>query len=631
MVVTRGGLLTDTEETQQSTDNQQPADNQQPTSSTARPDGALCAVLERLLCKDTTPVPKNYYKGHNITFHLRAVEKYVQALGLDKNESRAMALVNSLEEEVQTELFAQPEYEQHDGDYEWLKTTLTKMYQRSASTSPRVQLLGIKQKQSQSLADFSTELRVEAYKHWPESASPQAKETFLLAAFLNGVLDRDVALAVQVQQPASLEQALALAMNESKHSVEQGNHVRAMAAMKTQENVSGLTLTSLQQQITVLRQQVQHLESLLNSRSGGPTYAGAVTMNSPPRQFVPRYQNPTRVAPHSPKYGNSATRPSYQPGQPRQPAYGVDRPITCYNCNQPGHISRECPLGIRCFQCGGLNHISRMCPNNANKVPGPSFRPNTMNRTPGPPFLRQLNGVDSSSQTPAGQDESDPTEETEEPEESASLMAISRPIANVKRRAVLYSPSQQQQRDVEQWDAYIHGKGRRPKQTGAKTLISEHHAELARNKPLVEGRCAGVKTKLFLDSGAELNVVDYNFVLRLLEQDLKVPFKAGTSQLQCANGSRMVVMGYASLPVQVGCATVTQKFSVVKDLFPKVIIGIRTMKTMGLVIDPANDSVVVNGAVRIPFVSKIHPETIIPDRSVKGNGPFPGAGKSPRF
>ena len=44
----------------------------------------------------------------------------------------------------------------------------------------------------------------------------------------------------------------------------------------------------------------------------------------------------------------------------------------------------------------------------------------------------------------------------------------------------------------------------------------------------------------------ELNVVDYNFVLRLLEQDLKVPFKAGTSQLQCTNGSRMVVMGYAS-------------------------------------------------------------------------------------
>ena len=182
------------------------------------------------------------------------------------------------------------------------------------------------------------------------------------------------------------------------------------------------------------------------------------------------------------------------------------------------------------------------------------------------------------------------------------------------------------------WEEYVKGNVRQPKRGGhyAKTLISVSHSEPARNKPIIEGRCAGVKTRLFLDSGAELNVIDHEFVRDMIRQQLPVKFTAATSQVQCANGSKMSVVGYVSFSVQMGCSTVIQRFSVVRGLFPKVIVGIRTMKTLGIVLDPAKNGILVNGNVRVPFVSKIFPGTVF-ETMGNGDGLSQGADESPRM
>jgi hypothetical protein len=143
-------------------------------------------------------------------------------------------------------------------------------------------------------------------------------------------------------------------------------------------------------------------------------------------------------------------------------------------------------------------------------------------------------------------------------------------------------------------------------------LISESHLEPARNKPVVIGKCAGIKSKIFIDSGAEINVIDGDYLNELMtRQQASIKFIPSNSSIQCANGSKMCVTGQAIFPLQIGNAKVEQRFMVVKKIFPKVIVGLRTMKTMSIVIDAKNDGVIVDNKIRVPFISRIIPESVL--------------------
>jgi hypothetical protein len=191
-----------------------------------------------------------------------------------------------------------------------------------------------------------------------------------------------------------------------------------------------------------------------------------------------------------------------------------------------------------------------------------------------------------------------------------------------RQKPYLYTPSGQQIAESEQWVAYINGNGKKPRQLKSKTLtaptvISSNHTEKARNKPIVDGKCATIKTKLFLDSGAEINVIDNKFLQELVSKhQAPVSVNRCTSNIKCANGSRMTVLGEATLIVEIASVKSRQKFLIVNNLFPKVIIGIRAMKTMSISIDPENDCIFVNKE-RIPFMSKVDPQS---EESFMGNG-----------
>lgn len=172
------------------------------------------------------------------------------------------------------------------------------------------------------------------------------------------------------------------------------------------------------------------------------------------------------------------------------------------------------------------------------------------------------------------------------------------------RKCHLYSPSMSENAVASAWTNYIQGSGRKPRRNRyQETLISTNHSESARNKPLIWGRCAGEKAKLFLDSGAEMNVIDCDFLNSLLLKQFPVTFKPGASKIQCANGTKMDVTGFASMTLQIGSVKAVQKFMVVNRLFPRIIVGIRTMKMMNIVMDPTSDCVYVDGNSRVPFVS----------------------------
>jgi hypothetical protein len=192
----------------------------------------------------------------------------------------------------------------------------------------------------------------------------------------------------------------------------------------------------------------------------------------------------------------------------------------------------------------------------------------------------------------------------------------------MKPRTYLYSASRKQTEEAEAWNSYIKGIGPKPKRTRnsakiAPTVISEGCSESARNKPVINGRCAGQKARLFLDSGAEMNVMDSAFLKELQSKELPVKFTPGTANIKCANGSKMPITGFAVMTIEIGSVKAVQRFMVVQHLFPKIIIGIRTMKTMEITINASEDCVYVGGNTKIPFLSRVYPQSEI--TSVMGN------------
>jgi hypothetical protein len=158
--------------------------------------------------------------------------------------------------------------------------------------------------------------------------------------------------------------------------------------------------------------------------------------------------------------------------------------------------------------------------------------------------------------------------------------------------------------EVDKWVSYINGKGRKPKQS-APTLISTSRPEKAANKPLVRGCVEGIETKIFFDTGAEINVIDESFVSLIHRTKRALKIDTGNTFIRCANDSKMKALGKCKLNITLQGKTSQQEFTIVRGIFPKVIIGIRQMKSNNIAVDPRNDCIWISNK-KIPFVSKVH-------------------------
>ena len=85
-------------------------------------------MLSRLIKKDTIPPPIMYLKGRSINDHIRKVTAYIRGLGLDDNDSKVAVIINSLEESVNWQLCAEPQFNTNLSKFDWIVEKLKQLY-----------------------------------------------------------------------------------------------------------------------------------------------------------------------------------------------------------------------------------------------------------------------------------------------------------------------------------------------------------------------------------------------------------------------------------------------------------------------------------------------------------------------
>ena len=129
-------------------------------------------------------------------------------------------------------------------------------------------------------------------------------------------------------------------------------------------------------------------------------------------------------------------------------------------------------------------------------------------------------------------------------------------------------------------------------------------------------RLNGREVLSLMDSGATCNLIDKNLV-DCLKTKHKIDIKPTACSIICANETAMESYREVILTFSLAGTTVPMKFVVVTSLHNvDCIIGLRSMKRLGMQFDFEQDNLTMNNII-IPFESVVYPSTTIPDL---GNG-----------
>jgi hypothetical protein len=158
---------------------------------------------------------------------------------------------------------------------------------------------------------------------------------------------------------------------------------------------------------------------------------------------------------------------------------------------------------------------------------------------------------------------------------------------------------------------YINGNGSKPK--GNLYKVPREHQFV--NKPVVKCRINGDQVVGLMDSGATCNLISKSLFDVIDEKD-KCEFQRTKNKITCANNSNLKCFGEVSLNFSLAGLTSMVKFYVVDGLRSfQTIIGLRTMKKLGIQFNFQRDCIILNN-IEIPFESKVIPATTIQQ---KGN------------
>ena len=571
----------------------------------------LECVLQRLLYRDTFGLPKLMGdSSEDIRSHIDKMDNYFEACTIKNQSVKTTILLNSITEDMQMELCGLLDFKRNENDYKWLTEKLLELYHpKETELSPYIKLFSHRQAANQSTREFLSEIRREGYRLL-RSLKPEEREEKMIEAFCNGLLNKEVRKALKNRKLETLDEAFNLIKREKMQP--EDRMIRVVTSHENNRQQTQTTdLEKMQNQITMIQKQLSYIVSIL--QAGAPPNA---SKNNTGVQ-KPSY---AQVAGHQPAYRN---RIQNDVGFRRRPV----NPIKCFCCGREGHIARMCTM--KCTNCGRSGHREDRCFFRGTRSPNvmqPVRRPNRN--------IRLLRDAQSdgwmdfdcetmSTSSPSHEENLAETdqERSQEPVDLNSIfiqgmngtetasddnqLPCIKVIQSVEKRTM----KSRQKRitypdEVNQWADYIEGRvSKKPK-----TLISSKHSEKAANKPIIIGSCQGHMCKMLCDSGAEVNVIDEALLREIQATDSTVKIRASKKSVKCANNSSMSVAGMVRLKLEFSTVSKWCNFLVVKNLFPKVIVGIRAMKDLKMTIDPCNNQVVVSGA-QIPFLSRVYAET----------------------
>jgi hypothetical protein len=575
----------------------------------------LETILSRVLNKDAVGAPKQCTRNDDIKSHLKHVKDYLRACGIEQPDAKIAILFNSLDEEMRDELCGLLEFSKHENDYDWITNKLLELFQpKETQISALIKLFSCRQTVNQSTREFLAEIRRLGYRLLKD-LSPEEREKHLIKAFTNGLLQKEVRNALGQMSISSLDEAFKMIKKEKFTDPSKITKENELCLMKDLGREAANDIQKLQNQMSVIQKQLAHIVTVLEQSvvapQRRPSYA-AVT-----QRFLPRQERYPRDA--------VGTRPQQTAAQQNA---AFRKPVECWQCGKAGHIARFCRQNV-CQRCGKSGHATSECLRYKQKRQ-----------------IRRLENVEdawtSDSDFGSGDLENESVSAAEvhsrgknlhkteaqvhsvaaDDEEEIELRALtihptvlngSRAENHVLRRRKKIYPD-----EINELCEYIEGRRKKP---SSPTLISKTRSERAQNKPVVKGQCEETKTKLFCDTGAEVNVVDLSLFETLQKNNRKLKVRPTRKVIRCANNSKMSVLGWTRLWVSVAGNRKICKFWVVPRLFPQIILGIRAMKDLQMSVDPAKDCVWVNG-VREPFISKVKPQSQVSEDL--GNGRLPG-------
>lgn len=551
----------------------------------------LESLLEKLLHKDAISAPQLAEKSE-IKEHLEKLQRYFKACSINSEETKIGVLLNTLTEEVRLELCGILEFEENNNDYNWIEQKLIHLFHpKQSEIAPLVKLYSCKQRSDQPIRDFLSEIRVEGYKLLKHQEA-RKREECMVDAFIKGLYNKEMRLALSQRRVNTLDEAYRLVKKEK--NTNDAECIRTMEMKTDQAN----EIEKLKNQMLMIQKQLSYIVTILEKtkQPNGPSYAD-----------VTRRKGHGMNDERGPNFRN-VQRKNFQQQQSN---------IQCWNCGLFGHVSRMCRLR-KCASCGQVGHVAQNC--RSSRKPR---RIRRMWEDEGNEDWETDNTDDQFSDVPS--QEKEPRHINEIPEVCAitiheSDMKMTKEVACLK--------TEKKQRKDKQYPEYINDleeyiEGRRSKKhvrlPKEETLIAKDHAERARNKPLVSGKCESKRTKIFLDTGAEISVIDEGFIQQLEERSIRRHRQ--NKIIKCANNSRMETKGWVKLRVQIGKRVQQCKFWVVQNLFPRVILGIRAMRDMDIAVDPARQCVWVHGD-KVPLLARVQSQSLY--ESCSGNAFEPG-------